>query len=228
MARVYTSKLSHIDDIDETLSRRFDNKYYTKKISDTRRTPWRIQIMYDAQQVDIAKSALEAFENGEKITQRELAAKYQIHPDRLRRSLKEIRANWRESAIRDWDALINHELAVLDALETEAWEAWHESKKDAETYTEEHSEDGVKQKTTLKGQTGDVKYLHEINRCIEQRVKLLGLEPNKTIEIKTYQDRIVEYLRDGRISYDVLKQSLDEKTAKEYARKAGLLNSGRI
>src|SRR5690242_11244148 len=47
--------------------------------------------------------------------------------------LKAIRQDWRDSAIRDFDALRDLELQKLDLIEREAWEAWKRSQKPAQS-----------------------------------------------------------------------------------------------
>jgi hypothetical protein len=106
--------------------------------------------------------------------------------------LKVIRQTWINNSVRDFDERKSEELAKLDRLEKEAWEALHKSKKEEETLdvTEEFvrvnvrgSKKGahrlipvkkvVKQKT--KGpKAGDPRYMEVIERCIEMRLKIMG------------------------------------------------------
>src|SRR5262245_29706430 len=55
------------------------------------------------------------------------------------RELKTIRAERRADRVADYDAKKAEELAKIDLLEREGWEAWERSKKDQERYTTEYS-----------------------------------------------------------------------------------------
>jgi hypothetical protein len=46
---------------------------------------------------------------------------------RVTRHLKAIRKDWRETALTDWSALRDRQLAKLAALQKEAWDAWERS-----------------------------------------------------------------------------------------------------
>lgn len=227
--RSYNSKILHVPEIDELLNMKLDGERHITPFKDTRRTPGRIQIMYDAQEAMLAKRYLEAFENGEKLTQREVAEEFNVSTGRISKSLSEIRSNWRESSIRDWDELTQKKLAELDALKNEAWEAWHNSKNPSETQKASKDEHGdIRTEVVIKGQTGDVKYLAEINRCIAQEMKLLGLEAPQEIEISTWETKLLNYLKDGRVQIEDIEQYLGKEKAQIFARKAGLISSGRV
>src|SRR2546430_1346842 len=70
--------------------------------------------------------------------------------------VNKLRASWRTSQIRNWDEARNIELAKLDALEQTFWEAWRESASD--------------------GRGGASAYLDGVLRCIDRRIRLLGLD----------------------------------------------------
>jgi hypothetical protein len=94
--------------------------------------------------------------------------------------IEEIRREWRESRIRDYDAHHDLELRKLDAIEAEAWKAWERSKEDAVTVKV-----GARgTETTTKGQAGDPRFLETIRGCIVRRSALLGLDaPKKLIPL---------------------------------------------
>jgi len=98
--------------------------------------------------------------------------------------IQEIRKEWQEERLSDAEALINRELAKLDHLEAEAFDAWERSKQDAEreTVTDDPEKGRITKHVTI-GQTGDPQYLALILRCCERRCKLLGLDaPEKREE----------------------------------------------
>jgi len=47
--------------------------------------------------------------------------------------LRRVRAEWRESGVRDFDEARQLELMKLDRIEREAWSAWDQSKKPAQS-----------------------------------------------------------------------------------------------
>ena len=104
--------------------------------------------------------------------------------------LKEIRKKWLVNQVQNYNELKAKELEKLDALERELWESWNKSKK------------GINKKTTSKLRRatargdfdedldsneftdipGDPRYLEGVQKCIAQRIKLLGLEEATKIE----------------------------------------------
>ncbi|HKO24517.1 MAG TPA: helix-turn-helix domain-containing protein [Chloroflexota bacterium] len=107
--------------------------------------------------------------------------------------LQLIRAEWRQSAMRDFEAHKAEELAKLDAMEAEYWAAWQRSQQELVHSTEEHVDDEIavpsgKRHGRMKvprsrsrvsqrteAQHGNSAFLFGIERCIEQRCKILGL-----------------------------------------------------
>jgi len=84
----------------------------------------------------------------------------------------------------------SRELAKIDGLEAAAWQAWERSCGDSETLhtgvlTGRTDKDGSalpdvkKSWKTVKGQSGDARFLDIVHTCIAQRCKLLGLMPNR-------------------------------------------------
>jgi predicted hydrocarbon binding protein len=125
---------------------------------------------------------------------------------------------WRESALFDIGAAKAKELAKINNLETEYWEAWEKSKKDyieksrkKKTYKnneapEAHQEDDIKNMQSIeigsvkKRATGNAAFLAGIQWCIEKRIKLLGLDNEASgdrlkRDFETYEDaEIIEIL----------------------------------
>lgn len=76
-------------------------------------------------------------------------------------------------------------MARIDRLEREYWSAWEASKKEQQTSTTEQTTDadGERLKAAIRKteKTGDPRYLAGVERCIEQRAKILGLHaPTET------------------------------------------------
>ena len=96
--------------------------------------------------------------------------------------LKCIRADWRQSAVRDFDQARDKELAKLDRIEREAWAAWERSQKPQQSAVIQG--DGAQQPTrkTLKNQNGDPRYLELAMKCIAARRAILGLDAPQKLE----------------------------------------------
>jgi hypothetical protein len=139
----------------------------------------RVDTTVEARRVEVARRYL----RGE--MQSEIAESFGISQAQISYDLKAIRAAWLQSAIRDFNAARAEELAKIDQVEGEYWQAWERSKKDKET--ENLEGDGTLDQATRKpkvtkitkrkeGQSGNPAYLQGILTCIERRCKILGLD----------------------------------------------------
>lgn len=153
------------------------------------------------------------------ITQRYLKGDYQadiardlgVTQQQISKDLKAIRAAWLVSAVRDFDALKAQELARIDGVEREAWQAWERSRLDKEVSVTEQVEgegsitvtkfpDGkeittrkkLKARITREGQAGVPAYLTVILACIERRCKILGLDAPQKFNITIDWDNLSE------------------------------------
>ena len=93
--------------------------------------------------------------------------------------LKQLRAEWRESARDDIAAAVAKQLEKLSLLEREAWDAWERSKQPTHStivYRGGENEPS-KMRQTLKHQTGDPRYLDQVQKCLAAARTLLGLAP---------------------------------------------------
>ena len=133
-------------------------------------------------------------------TQQEMAAALNTTQQQVSYDIKAIQKAWRESSLIDMNEAKQQELERVDKLEREYWQAWEESKKDAETITKKGKGIDESGKPNLndftaqrKGQTGDPRFLAGIERCIERRCKLLGLDSPEKYDIKEETKLIIEY-----------------------------------
>ena len=102
--------------------------------------------------------------------------------------IKKLHGRWIQTQLINIDAAKARELARVDKIEREAWDAWERSKEDAETVTTKGK--GTKdvpaqmEKTVqLKGQVGDGTFLRIVQWCVEQRCKILGLDAPRQMEL---------------------------------------------
>jgi hypothetical protein len=118
----------------------------------------------------------------------DIAREIGVSQQQVSYDLKVIRKEWLNSMVRDFDRAKAEELAKIDNLEAEYWQAWKNSlgeniSKTVKTYGK--GEGGDNQETTTKTihskeLNGDPRYLEGVRWCIERRCKLLGLDaPDK-------------------------------------------------
>src|SRR5690554_2184835 len=62
------------------------------------------------------------------MTQSQIAAELGVSVSRVSGDLKQIREEWRKEYLDKYDGLAIEQLRKLEAVEQEAWEAWHNSK----------------------------------------------------------------------------------------------------
>lgn len=78
--------------------------------------------------------------------------------------LKKLYKRWEAAAVENIDRHKALELARIDKVESEAWNAWERSQRE--------------------GQTGDPRFLELVNKCCAQRCKIIGIEAPVRSEIK--------------------------------------------
>jgi hypothetical protein len=148
-------------------------------------------------------------------TQWAIAKTLNIAQGTVSKDLQVILEEWKARSVEDYADRLAVELAKLDAAEAEAWEAWEKSKQDREA-TSERTERArqllpdpnarpdrrgnhprVPQMVTVrtttnrtrKGQVGDPRFLDQVTKCVETRLRLMGaLKPasvNVTQQVAT-------------------------------------------
>lgn len=110
--------------------------------------------------------------------QTEIALELEMGQSTVSKDLAHIHTAWRESAIRDFDALRDLEIARLNTIEREAWSAWERSQQPAVTTitsgTAKTRSENTKRIT--RHQFGNPRFLELALRASEERRKLLGLD----------------------------------------------------
>lgn len=127
---------------------------------------------------DLAELAKRYLLGGE--DQAEIAEDFGVTQGTISNDLKELEHRWQASSLVDVDEARKREIAHINALQREYWQAWLRSKKDAEIKTVKESDKGKERKIVRKGQVGEIRFLEGIEWCIEQRAKIWGIyEPEK-------------------------------------------------
>jgi predicted transcriptional regulator len=119
-------------------------------------------------------------------TQMEIAESLGVNQSNISRDIRHLVKGWWQSGLYDIHLARKIELDKLNALEEEYWKGWVRSCKDAETVTVRESPAGTENTTQTKGQAGDPRFLEGIQRCVEQRIKLLGLNEPENINLVNF------------------------------------------
>lgn len=113
----------------------------------------------------------------------EIASTVGVSRSQVSLDLKHLRSEWAKQAIQAIDVRIAEELAKIDNLETRFWDAWEKSIKNHQKVTNKIKGKAIAMDPDYREVTdtevinyGDPRYLQGVERCIERRCKLLGLD----------------------------------------------------
>jgi predicted transcriptional regulator len=118
--------------------------------------------------------------------QADIAEKLGLSQPTVSRDIKLLIEEWKVERVYDINEAKARELAKVDNLELEYWDAWRRSQENAEKETKKAVQDAKGkprqevQKVT-EGQVGDPRFLTGVQWCIERRCLILGVDaPKKT------------------------------------------------
>lgn len=93
---------------------------------------------------------------------------------------------WRAERQPTFDEAVIKELQKLDRIESQAWDGWEKSCRDAEKTIEESGAtdkgDFIKSRKEVAPQSGDPRFLDVILRAMQRRCTILGIDAPKKIE----------------------------------------------
>ena len=113
---------------------------------------------------------------------------YTLSQQMISYDLKKLQEAWQASALVDIDAVKARELAKVDRLEREYWDAWGRSCAPAVTTRQEGKavEGGVERiVSTSVARNGDPRFLQGVQWCIERRCKILGIDAPEKHNLRT-------------------------------------------
>jgi phage terminase large subunit len=118
------------------------------------------------------------------MTQGDIATELKISQPTVSREIKKLVEEWKVERVYDINEAKQRELAKIDNLELEYWEAWKRSQQDAVMRMKKaiQSDGTTKQEVSerIEGQVGDARFLNGVMDCIKQRCNILGVEaPDK-------------------------------------------------
>jgi predicted transcriptional regulator len=133
-------------------------------------------------------------------TQYEIASEFGVSQAQISMDLSTIREAWLQSSIRDFDEAKSEQLAKIDVIEAEAWQAWERSRQPREVTLTEHTEgdkESRKDSVRREGRAGDPRFLERVQKCIEQRCGILGFGTPATGTVVNLQVNIKTTLQEA-------------------------------
>lgn len=153
-------------------------------------------------------------------TQYDIAGEIGVDRSTIARDLEAVRKEWMASSLVDFNEAKAVELQKLDHLESVAWQGWERSCLDAVTVQhktekvrkrkskEEQQEEAkgkrrveegeealipikVNEDRKVSGQAGDPRFLEQVYKCIDARLKVLGAYKDQTVN--NYNQVIVKW-----------------------------------
>ena len=131
--------------------------------------------------------------------QTDIAADLGIDQSTVSRDLKALQGAWLHSALLDFNEAKAQQLAKIDRLEREYWEAWARSCQAEETITQRTKGEVERRKDEKTGKfvdtrpaeltkaqrdrTGDPRFLQGVQWCIDRRIKILGVDSAQKLDI---------------------------------------------
>jgi len=110
-----------------------------------------------------------------------------VNQSQVSRDLKVLEGQWRASALLDINDVKMRELARINQLEVEYWDAWEESKQNYQQVTNKAS--GSRTRVKYKEKTtkdmilfGDPRFLAGVQWCIQKRCEIFGLNAPQKFE----------------------------------------------
>ncbi len=157
----------------------------------------------------------------------EIAVKWRVSQPQISYDLKWIHAEWVSAASAGMGEIKARELARIDALELEYWQAWRDSKREKVRGGQTKRETGRRASTETRidkeTREGDPRYLVGVQWCVEQRLKIFGAYmPQKfEAEIKDWRSKLIDAIREQKLDYPTIADELGTDLATELFRAAG-------
>jgi hypothetical protein len=148
-------------------------------------------------------------------SQSQIAKAFSVSQQQVSLDLKAIRALWLQAALQDFDARKAEELARIDAVEQAAWRSFEKSLEPREiTMTEQAEGNTTTRKASVRreGTAGDPRWLERIQKCIDQRIGILGLNaPTRfRIDWEALDDDQLRRLAEGANPQQVIEHVIAE------------------
>jgi hypothetical protein len=140
------------------------------------------------------------------------------------KDIRILRKRWEASAQSTIERHVLQELAKIDELEAMYREQYAASKQPKRSKVRKTGGDNPQTINRVEKRDGDTKALQGIQWCIQQRLTLLNAYPaqRQEVNVTSWQDRAIEDIRGGKLSYDALAEAFDDNLAHELFKRAGV------
>lgn len=109
---------------------------------------------------------------------------YNLTQGAIANDLRDLRQRWIDSALVALDERQAEELARINQLERQYWEAWENSLRSEETELDETADRGDRRQHITKTSQGEPRYLQGIQWCIARRIEMFGLDAPKKLDVR--------------------------------------------
>lgn len=128
--------------------------------------------------------------------QSEIAQQLELHQTQISYDLRIIQKRWRESSIINFNEAKQRELARIDALEREAWQAFERSKAEHKRTRQSKRTGGETESSDAfierEDRDGDPRFMEIILKCIVQRSNILGINAAMRVGPADWRDEIAK------------------------------------
>jgi len=114
-------------------------------------------------------------------SQKQIAAELGLTRSTVCRDVKRIERARLMFMVKNLDKLRQAELAKIDLMEKEAWAAWEQSKTEKQKVSVTKGTNMKKSQFTKEQRAGDPRYLEIVQKCMDRRAELLGLNAPQKI-----------------------------------------------
>jgi hypothetical protein len=130
-----------------------------------------------------------------------IAESLQLASSTVSKSIRKAKDIWLRATKDDYGAHVANELARIATVETEAWEAWQDSKKDQKSLSVTTGKFPSKTRSRHNS-NGDPRFLAVIQKCTDQRMRLLGLGDPQDGSASNQNPQVVEVVIHTRAEKD--------------------------
>lgn len=176
------------------------------------------EVKVAARRRDVADLYLQGYK------QVEIAAKHRVSQQMISLDLQHIQREWLKSSMMDFNEAKSRELARIDRLEREYWQAWQRSLTEqvkTSKRAKESSKDSSKEAGELReSRTGDERFLAGVRWCIEQRLKIFGVYANDKSQ-NDWRKEILDMLRAGKVTLEDVRTILGAELYTDFFKSSG-------
>lgn len=154
----------------------------------------------------------------------EIAAKHRVSQQMISLDLQHIQREWLQSSMMDFNEAKSRELARIDRLEREYWQAWNRSLTE-QVKTSKRAKDkptGAEKEASeaRESRTGDERFLAGVRWCIEQRLKIFGVYANDKSQ-NDWRKEILDMLKTGKVTLEDVRTILGAELYTDFFKSSG-------